>query len=130
MPFFFFINVDHTLNAGFRALDISDFKPTTVFHLNVFDWLKSYLSGHDYVALGIYDSKLHTAFYRINKELSKGPFLLDFFFLLALKCSITNKCRERKFVLGGINRPVNSVHYGINYTHFLQNLLQLNNDNE
>lgn len=78
--FFFFIKVDHTLNAGFRALDISVFKPTTVFHLNVFDWLKSYFSGHDYVALGIYDSKLHTAFCRINKELSKGPFLLDFFF--------------------------------------------------
>lgn len=79
---------------GFSLLDWSAFRPTRFFHLKVFDWFRSYFGGHDYVALGIYDSMLYIASCRINKELIQGLnwFLFDISF--HPQCGITNKCRQ------------------------------------
>lgn len=105
---------------GVGALHLSDFIPSRFFDLKVFDWFKSYFSGYDYDALGIYDSKLHTASCRINEELIQGQFYLTYFHP---RCALTNKCRQHsdKFVLGSIDRPVHSVHYSRNV--LLHNLL-------
>lgn len=97
---------------GVSALHLTNFIPTRFFDLKVFYWFKSYFSGYDCDALGIYDSKLHAASCRINKEfIDLRSVLFDIYF--HPRCAQTNKCRQHsdKFVLGSTDRPVSSVHY-------------------